>query len=148
MFLARTHTYPSHISFAPRPTRQSNNSGPAAADASACLRPFLANARAKGFPVLFAETTPRYVGAVAADGAWDRWFGPFMAIIKEFDDVVKGFCYIDWQWSRFPQWSDWKDARVEVPGAVGAQFRAALGATDGYVHAMPRDATLRALELA
>ena len=114
-----------------------------------CVRPFLDFARARGFPVLFAETTPRYVGANASQGAWDGWFGPFLAMISDFDDVVKGFDYIDWAWSHFPQWGNWGDARVEVQGSIGAQLRAALGGAGvEYVNAMPRDATLRVLGVA
>ena len=45
---------------------------------------------------------------------------------------------------QFPQWDNWLDARIELPGTVGAQFRAALGAGN-FVHAMPAKAVLRAL---
>ena len=41
-----------------------------------CVPQFLQTARERGFPVLFAETTPRYVGSMVADGAWDKWYGP------------------------------------------------------------------------
>ena len=50
--------------------------------------------------------------------------------------------------SGFPQWPGWMDARVEIAGSVGPQFRAALGASDAYAHAMPRSAMLRVLEVA
>lgn len=42
------------------------------------------------------------------------------------------------------QWADWLDARVEIPGAVGPQLRAALN-SDGMIHGMPRASVLRAL---
>lgn len=121
----------------------SNSSSPAS-ESTECLRPFLDFARARGFPVIVAESTPRYVGAAAADGAWAQWFGPLLALVSEYDDVLKAFCYINWEWSQFPQWANWKDARIELPGTVGAQFRGALGA-DSFVHAMPAKAVLRAL---
>ena len=93
MRLTRRHTRgPRPLLLGPARPPQSNNSGPANADA--CLRPFLTNARAKGFPVLLAETTPRYVGSLAVDGAWDKWFSPLLGLVKEFDDVIKGWCYM------------------------------------------------------
>jgi len=122
----------------------SNTSSPTSAGSTACLRPFLDFARARGFPVLVAESTPRYVGAAAVDGAWAKWFEPLIELVSEYDDVLKGWCYINWDWAHFPQWGNWQDARIEVPGAVGAQFRAALGA-DNFVHAMPARAVLRAV---
>ena len=67
------------------------------------VRPFLELARARGFPVLWAETTPREVSATASAGAWDLWFGPMFSLVSEFSDVVKGWCYIDWNWANFPQ---------------------------------------------
>ena len=121
----------------------SNSSSPAD-NTTACLRPFLDFARARGFPVIVAESTPRYVGAAAADGAWDRWFGPLVSLVSEYDDVLKAINYINWNWAQFPQWDNWRDARIQLPGAVGAQFRAALGA-DNFVHAMPAQAVLRAV---
>ena len=73
----------------------------------ACVIPFLNYARAKGFPVLWAETTPREVGSSAAAGAWALWYGPMFDLVKAFDDVVKGWCYINWNWANFPQWDTW-----------------------------------------
>ena len=59
-----------------------------------CIRPFLNTARARGFPVLWAETTPREVSATASKGAWALWFGPMFDLVKAFDDVVKGWSYM------------------------------------------------------
>ena len=122
----------------------SNSSSPASSESTACLRPFLDFARARGFPVIVAESTPRYVGAAAANGAWAKWFAPLIDLVSEYDDVLKAWCYINWNWAQFPQWGNWDDARIEIPGAVGSQFRAALGA-ENFVHAMPAQAVLRAV---
>lgn len=151
----------------------SNTSSPHEPQADTCVRPFLDNARARGFPVILAETTPRYVGAQAADGAWSGWFGPLLSLLQnDYPDVIKGWCYINWNWAQFPQWGNWKDARLEIKGSVGAQFRSALagvpwtgdaaastssgpgsvsapaaaaGGFNGFIHAMPKASILRAL---
>ena len=78
----------------------SNSSSPAAPESATCLRPFLEFARARGFPVIVAESTPRYVGAAAANGAWSRWFGPLLELASEYDDVLKAICYINWNWAQ------------------------------------------------
>ena len=72
----------------------SNASAPV--NSTECLRPFFEYSRSRGFPVMFAESTPRFVGAKVADNAWDRWFGPLISLISEFDDVTKAICYINW----------------------------------------------------
>ena len=43
------------------------------------------------------------------------------------------------------QWNTWKDARIELRGTVGAQFRTMYGSSDAFVHAMPYKAIMRAL---
>ena len=78
----------------------SNSSSPAAPESATCLRPFLEFARARGFPVIVAESTPRSVGAAAANGAWSRWFGPLLELASEYDDVLKAICYINWNWAQ------------------------------------------------
>lgn len=109
-----------------------------------CVRPFLDFARQQGFPVIFAETTPRYIGSSIAAGSWEEWYQPMFDLIADYDDVVKAWCYIDWNWNQ-PQWL-WNDARIEIPGAVGPEYRSKWAALDtNIVHAMPMNAVLRAL---
>lgn len=111
----------------------SNSSAP---NTEQCVQPFLAFARAQGYPVILAETTPRYVGSQASYGAWLAWYQPMWDMINAYPDVIKAWCYIDWDWTQ-PQWP-WKDARIEVPGAVGSMYRAFWAAKDTTaVHAMP-----------
>jgi hypothetical protein len=43
------------------------------------------------------------------------------------------------------QWNTWKDARIELAGTVGAQFRATYGSSDAFAHAMPFKAMMRVL---
>lgn len=100
-------------------------SGSAAPGDTSCVRPFVERARARGYPVMFAESTPRSLGAQAGAGAWAAWFEPYLGLATAFNDTVKAFCYIDVDWGT-TQWSGWGDSRVEMPGAVGPQLAARL----------------------
>jgi hypothetical protein len=64
-------------------------------------------------PVLVGECTPRRVGVLAGADSWKAWFGPFFEWIARHAQV-KGFSYINWDWSAYPQWSDWGDARLQA----------------------------------
>ena len=35
---------------------------------------------------------------------------------------VKAFCYINWNWAFYPQWSDWGDGRLEENDFVSQRF--------------------------
>ncbi len=74
--------------------------------------PFMAEAMARRKPVLVGECTPRRVGVLDGPLSWERWFAPFFAWLDRHRHV-KGFCYINWDWSRHPQWHDWGDARLQ-----------------------------------
>jgi len=68
---------------------------------------------------------------------------------------IKAFCYINWDWSMYPQWKDWGDSRLQVNKTVGNNFaavlkdplffhgtseetvRTALGLSDGDVKDLP-----------
>lgn len=64
-------------------------------------------------PVLVGECTPRRVGVLDGQASWDRWYAPFFEWIDR-NPHVKGFSYINWEWSRFPQWHDWGDGRIQM----------------------------------
>lgn len=98
-------------------------SGSAAPDNAACVRPFLEKARARGYPVIFAESTPRGTGA--GPGSWSAWFRPYFSLLSSFNDTAKAFCYINTNWATTP-WPSWGDSRVEMPGAVGPTLAAQL----------------------
>ncbi len=76
-------------------------------------------------PVLIGETTPRTVGVGKGEGSWNEWFGPYFSLINK-NPGIKGTSYINWNWSQFPQWSDWGDARLETAPDIAERYRAAL----------------------
>jgi hypothetical protein len=101
---------------------------------------FLAEARRRRRPVLIGESTPRTVGVTNVERSWSRWFGPFFDLINA-EPGIKAFGYINWNWTPFPQWSDWGDARLETAPALAERYRHVLRSSH-FQHAStqtPRD---------
>lgn len=82
---------------------------------------FMAGARSRRKPVLIGESTPRKVGTLKGSASWNAWFDRYFAFIARHPGV-KAFSYINWDWSRYPQWSDWGDARLEENKVVAGRF--------------------------
>lgn len=79
----------------------------------AACAPFMEEALTRKKPVLIGECTPRRVGVLDGHLSWESWYGPFFAFMAGHPHL-KGFSYINWEWSRYPQWSDWGDARLRM----------------------------------
>jgi hypothetical protein len=94
---------------------------------------FLDSASYHSKPVMIGETTPRYVGVLNGQESWDQWFDPFFTLIHTYP-VIKAFCYINWNWSEYPQWSTWGDARLEQNSLVGGNFAGEMDSLQ-YLHA-------------
>jgi len=94
---------------------------------------FLAAARSHKKPVMIGETTPRNVGVLNGQQSWDQWFAPFFTFIHS-NPEIKAFSYIDYNWSQYPQWSTWGDARLEQNTVVGGQFANEMDSLK-YLHA-------------
>jgi hypothetical protein len=81
-------------------------------------REFLVEAENRRFPVMIGESTPRYVGVLPAETAWNKWFDPFFALVRQ-QSVIKAICYINWNWPVWAKklgedWERWGDARIET----------------------------------
>jgi hypothetical protein len=106
---------------------------------------FLDSARVHAKPVMIGETTPRNVGVLNGQQSWDQWFAPFFTFIHTHPEV-KEFCYIDWNWSQYPQWSTWGDARLEQNAIVGGDFANEMDSLQ-YLHASSEKIFRRTLGL-
>ena len=82
---------------------------------------------------MIGESTPRNVGVLNGQQSWDQWFAPFFSFIHTHPEV-KEFSYIDWNWSQYPQWSTWGDARLEQNAIVGGDFANEMDSLQ-YLHA-------------
>ena len=94
---------------------------------------FLDSARVHQKPVMIGETTPRSVGVLNGQQSWNQWFSPFFTFIHAHPEV-KAFCYINWNWSQYPQWQTWGDARLEQNAIVGGNFAGEMDSLQ-YLHA-------------
>jgi hypothetical protein len=99
---------------------------------------FIDSANFHAKPVMIGETTPRYVGVLDGQQSWDQWFSPFFTFIHTHPEV-KAFCYINWNWSQYPQWSTWGDARLEQNAIVGVNFANEMDSLQ-YLHASTESA--------
>ncbi len=73
-------------------------------------------------PVMICESTPKFVGVLEGEKSWESWFEPYFDLVRTRNEI-KGFCYINWDWSRYEQWSNWGDARLEENEAVLKRYR-------------------------
>jgi len=86
---------------------------------------FLADAAKREFPVMIGETTPRYIGVCGGMQSWRSWYMPFFNLIR-VTPVIKAFCYINWNWARYPMWSDWGECRIDQNELVMRRYREEL----------------------
>jgi hypothetical protein len=106
-------------------------------------RAFLAEADRRRFPVMIGESTPFHHSVEDGQRSIDVWFAPYFGLIRS-QPGVKAFCYIDWDWSAFPQWKDWGDGRIERDATVLTFYRSQVGAPL-IANARNRAATLKLL---
>lgn len=93
---------------------------------SAASEQFLRAAAAARFPVMIAESTPKGYNLQTSATAWDDWFTPYFALIHRHPGI-RAFCYINWNWAGYPQWSDWGDARIQTaPPTLQQRLRTEL----------------------
>lgn len=82
---------------------------------------FMDSAMVHRKPVMIGESTPRHVGVLSGQESWNEWFMPYFNFIHAYPHV-KAFCYINWDWSAYPQWKDWGDGRLEANAVVANEF--------------------------
>lgn len=100
---------------------------------------FLAMARTKNKPVFLSEVSAAGVNFTSdpIDGAndWNSWFVPFWNFLSLHPEI-KGFNYTNWDWSKYGQWKEWGDARIEVNAYILNKYREEMHKTK-YIH-LPR----------
>jgi hypothetical protein len=89
---------------------------------SAGTRHFLDDAAAHQFPVMIAESTPRRHPVTEGVKVVDGWYKPYFELMRRYPQI-KAFCYINWDWRKYPQWADWGDARIQNNPLVLAFYR-------------------------
>jgi hypothetical protein len=92
---------------------------------------------------MIGEATPFHHSVEDGQRSVDAWFAPFFGLMRS-QRGIKAFCYIDWDWSAYPQWKDWGDGRIEQNATVLGFYRAQV-AGPLFEGARDREATLRLL---
>ncbi|MCC7144838.1 MAG: hypothetical protein IT443_00170 [Phycisphaeraceae bacterium] len=108
-------------------------------------KPLLTLAHEHGKPVMIGESTPHRVGVHQGQQSWNRWFGRYFQLIRE-SPGIKAFCYINWDWSQYPQWQDWGDARLQENKVVADLYRKEM-ACPLYLHGSTEEEYRKALQV-
>ncbi|MBM2814443.1 MAG: type sorting protein [Ignavibacteria bacterium] len=97
---------------------------------------FLSMARAKGKPVYLSETTAQGINISSnqsdSQNDWNKWFVPFFKFISDHPEI-KGFNYINWDWSKYPTWAAWGDARIENSPYIISKYKEEMK-NPKYIH--------------
>ena len=59
--------------------------------------------------------------------------------------VIKATCYINWEWTTYPQWSNWGDARMEEATAELREKYIQEMSDPIYFHATDKATAIKAL---
>ncbi len=120
---------------------------------STCVLDFADESNSRGFPVMVAESLPRFTGTTNNTTSWDSWFQPFFGQLLVHPGVA-AWSYINRD-CRPPSAGGtrtkcvgglWGDARIETPSAnfVGLRYQQAI--TDSkFVHANTLHTTCKAI---
>ncbi|REK75131.1 glycosyl hydrolase [Paenibacillus paeoniae] len=93
---------------------------------------YMNEAEKRGYPVMIGEVTPRFVGVTDGMKSWDTFFKPFFEWVDAHKGI-KAICYINWQWSKYPNWSNWGDARLQTNEVVLTNYLKEMQ-KDKYIH--------------
>lgn len=86
---------------------------------------FLDSAKSHNKPIMIGESTPRTIDINEDKNAWSEWYLQYFSFI-ESNPEIKAFCYINRNWSEFPKWANWGNARLENNKTVADKFIAQL----------------------
>ena len=121
---------------------------------SSCVLGFADLSASRGWPVLIAESMPRFLPTSAGASSWDKWFEPFFDTLLAHPGV-QGWSYIDRDCSPHSATRSkcvgglWGDARIEAADAtfVAERYTRAISNTSAFVHGGTLAATCVALRV-
>ena len=104
---------------------------------------FLKDAELHEKPVMITEATPYSFDVTEGEG-WSEWYESFFNLIRE-NPVIKATCYINWEWTHYPQWSNWGDSRIEAASADIREKYIQELSDPIYFHATDKKSAIKAL---
>jgi len=86
---------------------------------------FLADAAARGKPVIIPESAPNGMDLEDPE-SWERWFVPYFALVRG-DPNVKGFCYSNRNFAKNDvRLTDWGNMRIDESGTLAPLYQEEL----------------------
>ena len=92
-------------------------------------------------PVMIGESTAARTGVESGEKSWKEWFEPFFKWVKEHE-VVKAFCYINWDWAIDWKQPEWGNCRIEENEEVSKRYIKELKKSK-YIHNLPMNKFLK-----
>jgi hypothetical protein len=97
---------------------------------------FLKMAVQKNKPVHISEATAKNINissdSLDSNNDWSTWFVPFWNFMTIHPEI-KGFNYINWDWTKYPNWSSWGDARINNSSYIVSLYRTEMQKSK-YIH--------------
>ncbi len=102
---------------------------------------FLSFARERGKPVYLSELSARHVWITpyqeridSTHGSvdWEYWFEPFFEFLDNHQEI-KAFNYINLDWTQYPTWEHWGDARLHINEYIRDRWIEAMGG-ERFIH--------------
>lgn len=90
---------------------------------------FLADAHARGKPVMIGEAGPTWWHTDQGQASWDGYFVPYFSLIENWPGI-KNFCYINANWG-----GDWGDCRLQPYPIVAGHYKEEMD-SPLYLHGM------------
>lgn len=98
------------------------------ADQDLFINSFVQQAAIHQKPVMIAESTPRYIGSVGGENAWNIWYKPFFNLIAKYPHI-KTFCYINASWEGYPDKTFAYDCRIQSNVFVASKYFETMAAS-------------------
>jgi hypothetical protein len=106
------------------------------ADQDSFINSFIQQAAVHQKPVMIAESTPRYIGSIGGETAWNTWYQPYFSLITRYPHV-KSFCYINASWEGYFDPSFAYDCRIQSNTFVATKYCEAMSGP-GIIHAIKK----------
>jgi len=95
------------------------------ADQDLFVNSFVQQAAIHQKPVMIAESTPRYIGSIGGENAWNVWYQPYFSLIAKYP-YIKSFCYINASWEGYPDQTFAYDCRIQSNDIIAQRYKEIL----------------------
>lgn len=93
-------------------------------------------ARSKNKPVMIAEATPKGQRVEQNSALWDTWYQQVINLIRNNNDVIKAFAYINQDWDQQPIWQNtFGNSDLSDSEYISGKWLEEFDDTDFYIYA-------------